>query len=563
MQPTPDYANVPRPYSVPESYSVQRRLLDVEDYLDVVRRHRGWILGPAFAGLVISVAVAFFWPDTYESEATMRIVPPQVPEKYVATNVNLEMSQRVQAMAQTILSRARLTDMINANNLYPRKRKRLPLEDVIEEMQEDIEITPLTPLREQVPGRINSSAFKIRYSYENRYLAQKIVQQLVSRFIDESITTRASQSVMTTNFLKDKLDAAKQELDAIENRLTDYKLRNTGKLPDQLNSNLQQLQALKTQLASVNSSIGRVSQDKVVLESQMRVLRDQLQQASIVQERPVETAVKNERLLQLERQILTLETQLNGLREQYRDTHPDVRRAQTQVGVLKKERDTLLREEEKRQQAAGPKKAAPSKTRESMEIEAGIQRLLSLAQAKDMEMDQHVKEQARLDRLIKQFQARIESTPIGEREYVELSRDYALAKQKYEDLSLKASQSEIATDLENRKQGETLELLDTASLPTTPTEPKRWIIILTGASLGLMLGVLLAGGREVKDTSLKNLKDVRAYTQLTVLGSIPLLENDLVVKRRRRLTWLAWSSACIVGLVVMVGSVFYYYSNNA
>ncbi len=34
----------------PESYSITRRTMDVEDYIDVFRRHRGWIIGPAFAG---------------------------------------------------------------------------------------------------------------------------------------------------------------------------------------------------------------------------------------------------------------------------------------------------------------------------------------------------------------------------------------------------------------------------------------------------------------------------------------------------------------------------------
>jgi hypothetical protein len=61
---------------------------------------------------------------------------------------------------------------------------------------------------------------------------------------------------------------------------------------------------------------------------------------------------------------------------------------------------------------------------------------------------------------------------------------------------------------------------------------------------------------------LKNLKDVRAYTQLPILGSVPLLENALVIRRRKRLTWLAWSTACLVGIMIMTGSVFYYYATK-
>jgi hypothetical protein len=63
----------------------------------------------------------------------------------------------------------------------------------------------------------------------------------------------------------------------------------------------------------------------------------------------------------------------------------------------------------------------------------------------------------------------------------------------------------------------------------------------------------------MKNTSLKNLKDVRAYTNLPVLSSIPLLENALLVRRKRRLLWLAWSSAIILGSIAMSAAAYYYY----
>jgi hypothetical protein len=69
----------------------------------------------------------------------------------------------------------------------------------------------------------------------------------------------------------------------------------------------------------------------------------------------------------------------------------------------------------------------------------------------------------------------------------------------------------------------------------------------------------MAGVKEMKDTSLKNLKDVRAYTNLPVLTSIPLLENALLIRRKRRLFWLAWSSAIIVGTLAMSTAMYYYY----
>ena len=68
---------------------------------------------------------------------------------------------------------------------------------------------------------------------------------------------------------------------------------------------------------------------------------------------------------------------------------------------------------------------------------------------------------------------------------------------------------------------------------------------------------MLAAAKEVKDTSLKNLKDVRAYTNLPVLSSIPLLENALLVRRKRRLGWAAWSCSVVIGFALMGGAMYY------
>jgi capsular polysaccharide biosynthesis protein len=151
---------------------------------------------------------------------------------------------------------------------------------------------------------------------------------------------------------------------------------------------------------------------------------------------------------------------------------------------------------------------------------------------------------------------------MGTGQYEELLRERNTAALRYEEMQLKMTQSQAGTDLERRNQGETLELLDPASLPMTPTQPKRPLLVGASAFIGLILGVVIAAVRELKDTTLKNLKDVRAYTQLMILGSVPLLENDLVVRRRRRLAWLAWSTACLAGVAVMAGSVLFYYSNK-
>jgi uncharacterized protein involved in exopolysaccharide biosynthesis len=413
-------------------------------------------------------------------------------------------------------------------------------------------------MREPLEGRNSATAFRISFSYNDRYVAQNVVSKIVDKLLSETTQVLSSESKQTNDFLKDKVKASKDELDVIEAKVETYKRSFAGKLPDQLQSNLATLQTLDTQFSSASTSLSRASQDKLSLENQLRLLNDQLQSVKNASLTSTESAAKNDKLNLVEHQIQSAETNLIALQERYRDTHPDVRSAQGQLAGLRQVRDALLKEEQ--QKTPAPKKKEPLVlTSEQMGAEAVISRLQSMIQSKEAEIEGWAKEQARLSKQIKDYQQRIDAIPGGERAYVQLTRDYNLAKAQYQDLVVKSNQSQMATELEGRQQGEGMEVLEPASLPQTPTEPNRWVIVAAGSVLGLGLGIFLAVGREMKDTSLKNLKDVRAYTGLTVLGSVPLVQSDFVAQRKRRLAWLAWSSACILGFAMMLGSVYYHY----
>lgn len=537
-----------------------RRPLDVEDYIDIGRRQKAWIIGPALAGLVISVVAAFLWPDAYISQAAIRVLPSQVPEKLVPSNVNLEMSQHINSMASAILSRTMLTNIIQTHGLYRSELSRTPMQDVIEKMQRAIRVGEVREVQNR--GRGPLSAFYISFEYENRYLAQRVTQDLAGRFISENVRTRANQARETTQFLTDQWLAAKQELEDLEKHRTEFRVRNVGRLPEELQTNLQTLRSLETQLGGVNDSISRIGQEKLLLESQLRIQQEQLAALSSAPDQ-LSASVKSERLVQMEREILGLEANLSGLRERYRDVHPDIQALQAQIDVLKKMRNDLLKQGGQEKPEAEARQPLPAmQVRGGREMEASIARLQSQIQARDVELEERVKEQKQLRDMIKVIHSRLEARPVLEQQYADLSRDYDLARAQYDDLNRKMSQSEIATDLTNRNQGETLEVLDPASLPERPAKPNRLFIIGAGLGACLMLGVFAAGFREVKDTSLKNLKDARAYTDLPLLGTVPLLENDLVVRRKRRLVWLAWSAACVVGVLAMSGAIYYYYATK-
>ncbi|HEV8146348.1 MAG TPA: hypothetical protein VGP79_08210 [Bryobacteraceae bacterium] len=534
--------------------------MDVEDYIDILRRHKGWIFGPFLFVLVATVVGVYLWPDSYESKAIIRITPQQIPENMIPSAINQALSDRVTAMQQVILSRNVLTTIIKNFGLYKREQSRMPMEDVVEEMRRKVQIIPVGV---SSGNSRNIPAFQVIYSYEDRILAQRVVQDLTTRFLDESIRNRTDATFQTAQFLQDEVNQAKKELDLTETKLAEFRMQNNGKLPDQVEGNLRQMTALNSQVAFLDSQINRAQGDRLKFQSELTIMRERLLALKKEPEHVIAQTPKSEKLYEVEREVAALENALSVNRQRFTETHPDVVATKDRLEIVKKRRDEIVKDEEaKRAAAPNVKPVNTLQVREQREVEENIQRIQSGIAALDAQIEQHGKEQRRNLDMARAFQARIESAPLGDRVFSELLREREMAKTKYLEMSSKLGKAQVAKEMEARKQGELLDILDPASLATKPTDPKREIVIPIGAALGLLLGVAIAGAREMKNTSLKNLKDVRAYTQMAILGSIPLLENDFVVRRRKRLAWLGWTTASLASVVVMVGSVVYYYAKQ-
>ena len=554
----------------PQNYvSVSRRPPDIEDYIDMVRRYRSWIIGPMFAGLVLAVVVGFLWPDTYVSQAVMRITPQQVPENLVPSVISTQMADRLNQMQQEILSRMSLQELIQrpALDLYRRERQRLPLEDIIQDMRnKDIKIQMMETPSSTGERRV-ASAFLIQFSYSDRYKAQAVVRELVTKFMEQITTVQRNQATLTSSFLNDELKTAEATLKQRDDDIAKFKHDHQGALPEQLPANIQSLQGLRMELNQIDEAINRDNQDKMFEESTLQGLKNQMSFINNNMEQTVggqTAAVQNERLIRLNQAIQDGKSNLAGLKQTFTEDYPDIKTMEARLAALEKERDDLEKQEAD-QAATATAEATPRKVtnpqmqKSLQDVQAQTAATQVRIQATTMDLEERTRQKAEMEKQIVAVQSRIEMSPPLEQQYAGLLRDSDLARQNYSEMVKRREASETAQNLEEHKAGQNLEVLDPASLPEAPSEPNRLAIAGVGTLLGLVAGIVLAGGKEVKNTALKNLKDVRAYTNLPVLSSIPLLENALLVRRKRRLFWLAWSSAIIIGSIAMSGSAYYYY----
>ena len=547
--------------------SVTRRPPDVEDYIDMLRRYRSWLIGPMFCGLVAAVVVAFLWPDTYVSQAVMRITPQQISDRLVPTIVNMQMQQRLQSMQQEILSRSSLSELIQrpSLDLYRKERQRYPMEDIVQDMR-----NKYIKLQTVDIGRGGASSFIISFAYPDRFKAQAVVRELVTKFTEQNVRVQSDNAKMTTQFLGDEMKQAKDRMDTLEQALMKFKMENMGRLPEQFQANVAQLNTYQMMVSQANEAISRLQQQKLQLETQLQNNNTNINYYnSILEEQTTvsggQAQVRNEKLNQLNQRIMNLQSEIAALTEQLTPNHPTIRKAQASLSAMEKQRQEAEKEDLERQAAtpvAGPviKRSVNQQAYKAVQDLSSSNNVLKTEmQNLNIQMDEKLRQIQELNRMIASYQSRVEGSPQLEGQYISLTRDLSLAKQNYEDFHRKSQVSETAKDLEEHKAGENLEVLDPASDPQAPSEPNRAQWAAMGAGMGLMLGIVLAGAKEMKNTSLKNLKDVRAYTNLPVLSSIPLLENALLVRRKRRLLWLAWSSAIIFGSIAMSAAAYYYY----
>ncbi len=566
--------------------SISRRALDLEDYIDIARRHVGWIIGPAFAGLVVSVVVANFLPNTYISRAVMQITPATISDVIVTPVSSSQLTERVVQMQNEILSRTTLGSIINDPKLqlYADDLKRKPLEDVIEQMRSDIHIQ-----MEVLPGASakRASAFTIQFSYTNKYKARDTVQTFVTKFneVNLSISRTIDNSLKT--FVDTELAAAKANLDQLDEQLTKFRQQYSGKLPEEAAYNMSQLTTLQTQANALTDSLNRAEQNRMQVDAALNTARAQKQTIEMVFSDTTITpppppsspaALKNEELANLVKTVKDLDTRIGVLRQSFADNYPTVREALKTREFMAKKRDELQKEqdaEEAKQRAAAAEAAAKNSTKPVPKT-TDVRKLQALEEAQGR-IDQYVaslevirlqklRDQEKLDKLnaeMTRVRNLLAETPGIDLGYKALERQEQNAQTTYQELLKKQHLTQQSEALNTVKAAENLEVLDPPSLPEQPSAPKRPLIIGAGAALSIVLGFVMAAVREAKDASLKNLKDVRAYTNMPVLSSIPLLENALLVRRKRRITYLAWSAAVIVGAIMVSVSLYYHYAYAA
>lgn len=526
----------------------QPKQFDLARTLNLVRRRHMQFLLPFFFGWIIVWTASWIMPERYKSTTTILVQQPSVPQNYVEPNVNVDMQTRLASLTEQILSRTRLLTIANRLHLYGNPNDSIPPDELVRHMRKDINIELVRPGE---AGPI--SGFTVSYSASSPLVAQRVTSELTNLFIQNNQASLQQESESTTQFLQEQLAKARTSLSDQEARVSQFQSAHQGALPAQQASNLQILSGLQSQLRNDENSLTTARQQKVYLQSLLRQY-DALHSSSAL------TGDTPSDLASLTTQLATMKAQLADLKTRYTDRYPTVQALQEKIDATTKERTRLVAA-----YRAGPKarqgKHSSAGTSSPLPIADGnptVLQLQSQLEATTSEIANRQHDIAGLKRRIDSYQARLNAEPEIAAQLSSLTSAYQLSQTHYNELLKKASDSAMATSMEQMQKGDRFSVLDPPSLPIAPDSPNRVKLSLLGIACGLALGLAVAGGMEFLDDRLYTDKEIEDLLPVAVIGEIPEIVTETELKRTKRRLALGWLVAVVVILLVSAGSAFNY-----
>ena len=409
------------------------------------------------------------------------------------------------------------------------------------------------------------------------------MNDLVALYLDENVKARQQSVAQTTAFLAEEAERLAKQIQEIEAKLAEFKRRYAGRLPDSVAVNMQLADRTQSEILRVEREISMLQDRKLSLEEQLPLVKPNVPPPANTAGERVLTAEDRLRELQaqyttsaarygadhpdlrrLQREIAMLkgevgasssgtdaaerqklEAELVALKERYSEDHPDVQRVRRSIAAL----NTSMGSEAARPKPTGSDRAIGNQRPDNPAYVALLSQLEStkreLAHLSALKEDLRTKQ--------RDYDTRLLQIPEIEREYRDLTRDYDNAQTRYREVKAKQMQAEVAVELERDRKAERFTLSEPANLPQKPFSPDRPRIALVGLVAALGSGLGLAWLRDLFDRSVKGPWELVRIAQVPILTPIPYIETEGERRRNRRRTRIVGFLVALAVVAFLVG----------
>jgi capsular exopolysaccharide synthesis family protein len=319
---------------------------------------------------------------------------------------------------------------------------------------------------------------------------------------------------------------AESDLAAAESKLRQFQQQHFPGAPTDENLSLSRLVDMQGQLAAVQSdlqssqdlraSIDRRLQEHRRMKTVMQSPRPETPAAAAPEPiDPVETSLRQ--------QLAAKQAELDAISRRYTSIYPDV------IRIAKEARDLETRlknyRESKIEDEIGnsePRVPSPPVMSDKATDKATI---VDFEEAEiQLELDRVDRDIAKRSRAVKDIsgriqllQTRLNATPEVSRELTLLVDSHESAKQRYNYLSGRKSNAELAASVDTNERNETFRVIDEANLPTIPIRPNRPMLMSLSALGSLLLGLGIVFLREYCDPSVRTEDEAASELKLPVV----------------------------------------------
>ena len=461
-----------------------------------------WLIGAIAAGVILRI------PDKYEASArifvdTQSILKPLMSGLAIQPNID----QQVMMLSRTLISRPNMEKLIRMSDADLNVKSKADQEALIERLTKTLEIKNTN----------RDNLYTISYRDTDPAKAQRIVQSLLSIFVESSLGDKRQDSDSARKFIEEQIRTYEKKLEEAESRLKDFKLRN-----------------LEMQTADGKSSVDRLGDIAGMLEKSRLELREaensrDALRRQIVGEEPVllpeaPGADIGISLPEIDGRIDAQKRNLDALLQKYTDRHPDV------IGTRRLIKDL---EEQKREEIISRQKFAALNPGSSLSSNPVFQQLkVSLGEAEANVASLHTRV-SEYESRYKRTKELMKSMPQIEAEYVQLNRDYAIHKTNYDQLVTRRESAELTGDLESAGGGADFRLIDPPRASSKPVAPNRLLLLPLGLLLAIAGGVFVAFIASQLRPVFFDGKALRDETGLPLLGIVSLIPNETRQKQER------------------------------
>jgi polysaccharide chain length determinant protein (PEP-CTERM system associated) len=487
------------------------------NFLKAIGKYRWHAVAITWIVALIGWVVVLRLPNQYDASARVYVDTQSILKPLLSgmtTVPNLE--QQVMFMRRTLISRPNVERLMRDVDLDVKAKDSKEHDKMVDDLMEKIKIS----------GTERDDIYTISYQSDNPKVGKDVVAALLSIFVEGSFSGKKQDSEKAVQFIDDQIKNYEEKLQAAENTVKEFKLNHIGVMPRgdtdfggqivqmtdlqsaaklELAEAIQARNAIKRQITGEPAKPGTEMVDPVMVDPDM------------------------------EARLSAAEKNLDALRLQYTEQHPDVIAAHRLITQLLAQKADLAKNK-KRSTDPG---ASYSPMLQQLNVS------LSQAEARVASLQARVNEyNERMARL----RGQSTTAPEIEAQLAQLNRDYAVNRENYQKLVERRESARLSGDLSSATDMLTFRVVDPPIVPNRPSGPNRvrlFSLVFAGALVvGLTVAFLLS---QLRPTFL-NQGALRDATGLTVLGSIGMnWTPEQTVKRKRRLAALGVSVLLLFG----------------